>query len=368
MRYLIAPNAFKGTIAAEDASLIILEELGKESDRECIIQPVADGGDGTCGLLIESLGLEKITIPTLNSVGLPIQGFMGWDSSSKRAFIDVSTASGIGELEEFQKDPTTTSTFGTGILIKKAVEIGAEEIVLGLGGSATIDMGTGILAALGILFLDESGRELSIFSPGFLSKIRHIQKSPTYPKIRFTCLCDVRNQFFGPMGAIPIFGAQKGLKPAQFEIFEKHCEAVLQLMIKKTKADWKDSPGFGAAGGIALGLDFFFKTDIEYGAEYFFDQVDMEKKILQSEWIITGEGRYDAQSDQGKASFQLLQLAKKYGKKIALITSGTEGNQAGFDQILSLPDLDFQSPDFRKKARENLRGLIQMAIQNGEFD
>jgi hypothetical protein len=105
MRYLIAPNAFKGTIAAEDAAQIILEELGKESNQECIIQPVADGGDGTWGLLIESLGLEKITIPTLNSIGLPIQGFMGWDSSTKRAFLDVSTASGLGMLEEFQKDP-----------------------------------------------------------------------------------------------------------------------------------------------------------------------------------------------------------------------------------------------------------------------
>jgi glycerate kinase len=365
---LIAPNAFKGTIAAEDAAQIILEELGKESNQECIIQPVADGGDGTCGLLIESLGLEKITIPTLNSIGLPIQGFMGWDSSTKRAFLDVSTASGLGMLEEFQKDPETTSTFGTGILIKKAVEIGAEEIVLGLGGSATIDMGTGILSALGILFLDESGRELPVYSPGFLSKIRHIQKSPTCPKIRFTCLCDVRNQFFGPAGAIRVFGPQKGLPPAQFDRFEKQCESVLQFMRKKTKSDWNDRPGYGAAGGIALGLDFFFETGIQYGAEYFFEQVDMEKKILQSDWIITGEGRYDAQSDQGKASFQLLQLAKKYGKKIALITSGPGGKEAGFDRILVLPDLDFQSPDFKEKARENLRGLIQTAIQNREFD
>lgn len=366
MRFLIAPNAFKGTISAEAAAQIIFEELGKPQG--CIIQPVADGGDGTCALLIQSLALETISLPTLNAVGRPQQGFLGWDSHSKRAFIDVSTASGIGPLEEYQKDPYTTSTFGTGLMIQKALDLGAEQVVLGLGGSATVDMGTGILNALGFLFLDKSGRELTPFSPGFISKIKHIQKPLTRPNVRFTCLCDVRNPFFGSTGAVSVFGPQKGLTPSQIPAFEQDCESVFQILRKKSKFDWIDRPGFGAAGGIALGLSFFFNTEIQFGAEYFFDQLDMKRKIRQSDWIITGEGQYDSQSDQGKASFQLLQLAKKNGKKIALITSGQGGAEAGFDRVLVLPALDFQAREFKKKALENLRGLIHKAIQEKTFD
>ncbi|RIW14600.1 glycerate kinase [Algoriphagus lacus] len=368
MRFLVAPNAFKGTIPADEAAEIISDVLVRSTHHNCLLQPVADGGDGTCALLIESLGLESVSIPVLNAIGVPVQGFFGWDPESKKAFIDVSTASGLGALLDYQKDPYTTSTFGTGLLIKKAIEFGAEEIVLGLGGSATVDMGTGILNALGVLFLDETGRELPVFSPGFLSKIKHVQKSLSLPKIRFTCLCDVKNPFFGAEGAVKVFGPQKGLKLDQLDPFEKDCELLLELFRKKVKRDWHDLPGFGAAGGIALGLDFFFKTQIKFGADYFFDLVDMRNKVNQSDWIITGEGQYDTQSNQGKASYQLLKLAKEQGKKIALITAGEGGRKAGFDLVLELPPLEFSSKDFKKKARENLHGLIQIAIHEKKFD
>ena len=258
MRFLTAPNAFKGTIPADEAARIISDELGRWMQDEILMQPVADGGDGTCSLLIDSLRLQKVSCPTLNAIGLPVQGYLGWDYKSQKAFIDVSTASGIGNLADYQKDPYIASTFGTGLLIKKAIEIGAKEVILGLGGSATVDMGTGILSALEIVFLDQEGREITLFSPGFISKIRHIQKTPKTPKIKFTCLCDVRNPFFGPNGAVSVFGPQKGLKADQIESFEEDCQTLCELFKKKSKKDWIDLPGFGAAGGIALGLDFFF--------------------------------------------------------------------------------------------------------------
>lgn len=367
MRYLIAPNAFKGTIEADEAAQIISQEILQASGNECLIQPLADGGDGTCGLLIESLGLEKVRCLTLNAVGKPIQGFLGWDFGSKKSLIDVSTASGIGVLSPYQKDPYLTSTYGTGLLIKKAVEMGAQEIILGLGGSATVDLGIGILSSLGLVFLDQSGKEIPQFSPNFLSRIKHIQRTPKIPKIRFTCLCDVRNPFFGPLGAVRVFGPQKGLKPGQIASFEEECGRVLELLKTKASEDWKDLAGYGAAGGIALGLDFFFETRIYFGAEYFFDQVNLKSKVDQSDWVITGEGQYDSQSAQGKASFQALQLGKAMGKKVALITSGTEGKQDGFDLVLELPPLDFSSNDFKEKARENLHRLIQNAVLEGKF-
>jgi glycerate 2-kinase len=367
MKFLIAPNAFKGTISAEEAAFIIAKEISQQSDSTCVIQPVADGGDGTCGLLIKSLGLERIDVLTLNAIGQPVSAHFGWDAGNKRAFLDVSTASGIGVLEGCQKDPFTASTFGTGLLIKKAVEIGAEEIILGLGGSATIDLGIGILNALGILFLDENGHEISVFSPDFLRKIKHIQKTTQIPSVRFTCLCDVRNLFLGDMGAVKVFGPQKGLQIDEIDIFEKQCAEVLTLLIKKTKKEWRDLPGYGAAGGIALGLQFFFPTEIRFGAEYYFDLVGMKEKISQSDWIITGEGQYDSQSDQGKACFILLQLAKAAGKKIALITSGSGGRHAGFDVVFELPSLDFSANNYKEKARQNLDRLIQNAFLHGKL-
>ncbi|GAA0881322.1 glycerate 3-kinase [Algoriphagus jejuensis] len=367
MKFLIAPNAFKGTIPADDAAKLIATQLSNLAEVECLNQPLADGGDGTCDLLIASLGLKKISMLSLNAVGQPIPGYFGWDSTQKKAFLDISTASGIGILKPFQKDPFTSSTFGTGLLIRSAIELGAEEIILGLGGSATVDLGIGILNALGILFLDESGREIPVFSPGYIRKIRHIQKSPTIPKVRFTLLCDVRNPFLGSSGAVSVFGPQKGLQLGQLDSYQKDCEGLLGLLEKKSRKEWTDQEGFGAAGGIALGLHFFFETEIKFGSSYFFDLVQMKEKVNWSDWVITGEGQYDSQSDAGKASYELLQLAKASQKKTALITSGTGGRGSGFDLVLELPALDFSSFVFKEKARENLLRLIQSAISEGKL-
>lgn len=358
MKYLIAPNAFKGTLTAKEAAVIIAENLGAYSNSKCIIQPIADGGDGTCGLIVDSLRLEKVQVLTLNAIGRPVLGYFGWDDNQKKAYLDVSIASGIGMLEPWQKNPELSSTYGTGLIIKHAIQLGAKEVILGLGGSATVDLGIGILGALGILFLDEDGREIPFFSPGFLKKIRHIQRTPYLPKIRITCLCDVKNLFLGSEGAIPVFGPQKGIQSDQIESFELDCLKVLNLLVRKSAKPWLDLPGYGAAGGIAVGLQSFFSTEIKFGADYFFELVGLEDKVKKVDWIITGEGQYDAQSDQGKASFALLQLAKANGKRIALVTSGSGGRGTEFDLVLELPALDFSESEFKEKARQNLSKLI----------
>ncbi|MBN7813153.1 glycerate kinase [Algoriphagus sp. H41] len=367
MNFLIAPNAFKGTIAADDAATLIAGEINKRPGTNCLQQPVADGGDGTCQLLIDSLGLEKVPVRTLNAVGQGAMGYFGWDPVELKAYLDISTASGIGVLDKHQRDPYITSTFGTGLLIRAAVDYGAKEVILGLGGSATVDMGIGILSALGVLFLDENGREIPAFSPGYLRKIQHIQRSPQVPVIAFTLLCDVRNPFLGAEGAVPVFGPQKGLKEDQMHEFHKDCERVLDLLIRKSKRDWVDSPGFGAAGGVALGLSFFFPSEIRFGASYFFELVEMREKVLWSDWIVTGEGQYDSQSDQGKASYELLGLAKTLDKKTALITSGQGARDSGFDVVLELPSLDFSRVDFRERARENLKKVVSQAMAEGKL-
>ncbi len=369
MRFLIAPNAYKGTFTALEAVALIEEVLVHAyPSSQFTSQALADGGDGTCALLANTLGLERIECLSLNAIGQPIPGFYAWEPSSKTAFLDVSTCSGLGVLPTYVREPSLASTFGTGILIQHAIQKGAKHLILGLGGSATIELGAGILQAMGFLFLDQNGREIPAFSPEFLNRSRHIQRPLRLPAVSFTFLSDVKNSFLGPNGAVRVFGPQKGLSEAELEATEVSTTDFVELLLRKSPNPISDQTGFGAAGGIAFGLAQFFPYQLEFGAPYFFKQVRLEEKVQQVDWILTGEGQYDLQSEEGKACFELRQLAHKHGKKIALIASGKEGHASGFDAVLELPPLDFSDPAYKKKALEQFQGLLREAISTGLFD
>jgi glycerate kinase len=368
MKILIAPNAFKGTIEADEAAEIIREailEVIPEGKTE--ILPIADGGDGTCYLLGKALGLNPTYTWALNPIGRSQQGFYFLDKSQQTAYLDVSTVSGIKFLHEFEKNPWITSTYGTGELIRHAAASGAKHIVLGLGGSATVDLGLGILAALGFTFLDDSGKSLPIFGETFLSNIKHIQRPVQHHHLSFTLLCDVNNTFFGEKGAIPVFGSQKGLKEAEFNNFEKDCQEIIHAFSKKTGKYLPDQEGFGAAGGIAYGLSFFYNTQLKMGAKWFFDKVQMASKIQNSDLVITGEGKYDHQSAGGKGSHELLQSCLQYSKKCLLITSGENIKGTDFHDIIYLPDLNFNHPDFQKHAKHHLRQTVKAYFTSSSF-
>ncbi|MFN3800563.1 glycerate kinase [Belliella pelovolcani] len=359
MKILVAPNAFKGTIDSLAVAEIIkveLEQLNPDFDIE--ISPIADGGDGTCELVGHALGIEKVGKMGLDAIGRSKFGYYYWDKLRRIAYLDVSTVSGINDLNESQRNPFIANTYGTGILIQDAIARGAEQVYLGLGGSASIDLGTGILQALGFSFLDEKGRALIPFTDLFLTKISHIQRPPHGSKIKLTCVCDVSNPFFGTNGAIKTFGPQKGLNDSEMESFEVNCKRIIDLFSRKISKVIPDGSGFGAAGGIAYGLSHFYSVEIEAGSSWFFNKVNLEDKIQQSDIIITGEGIYDQQSKAGKGCFALLQIAKKYNKKSVLITSKVKGVEPDFDQVVILPELDFNKKDFKKLARSNLKNAI----------
>lgn len=363
MKVLISPNAFKGTMSAQRASEIIADHLRSTYDHVAIqIAPVADGGDGTCQLLTQGLRLKEISVWSLESYGLPISSTIGWDEEGSKAYIDVSSASGLGSITNKKLNPFIATSYGTGMLIREAISFGAKEIVLGLGGSATIDLGIGILAALGIDFLDEKGRAITFFSPHYLQKIQHIQRSTNIPKVKFTCLCDVRNPLFGLNGAIPVFGPQKGLSKIDMSAYEEICKNLILKLYAKVNKTFKDQEGFGAAGGIAAGLNAFFTTELQIGSEYFFKQMQLQARIAWADLIITGEGRYDSQSKEGKASYELLLLSKKMGKRTVLISSGNEGEKDGFDQVISLPDLNFSLLNFKEIAERNLKNQLKTSL------
>jgi glycerate kinase len=359
MNVLIAPNAFKGTIEADEAAEIIAEGIKKKYPQANLkLCPIADGGDGTCYLLGKALGLQKFDLVCLNPIGRPVKGFFFFNPSTKTALIDVSTVSGIKYLKETEKQAWLASSFGTGELVKAAVAQGAEHIVLGLGGSASIDLGLGILGGLGYVFLDEHGRQIPFFSERFISKIAHIQAPIVNYKIRFTILCDVENTFFGQNGAIPVFGPQKGLNQTEIPNYLKASEYVLKLLGKKAGVVVQDKKGFGAAGGIAFGLSFFFPIQIKMGANWFFNELKIDSLVKWSDVVITGEGKYDSQSEGGKGSFELLQLVKRLQKHCILITSGNDAVSAGFDQLVKLQPLDFSQNDFLDNAKSNLEEAV----------
>jgi glycerate kinase len=187
------------------------------------------------------------------------------------------------------------------------------------------------------------------------------------PAISFSLLCDVKNSFFGSNGAVRVFGPQKGIKEDELEGMELITSNFVELLARKSKGISVDQEGFGAAGGIALGLNQFFPCELEFGAPYFFEKVGIAEKVAAADWIITGEGKYDCQSEAGKASYELLQLARKQGKRIALIASGKEGHNSGFDTVLELPALDFSQADYKKKAQEQIQGLFKEALRKEIF-
>ncbi len=362
-RVLIAPNAFKGTLSASEAAEIIAQTISNHSSGIDIqICPIADGGDGTCELISDFLKLERRSIWTLDSVGRPVMAKYGLDRKAKAAYIDVSSASGLGALEQSLQNPRNTSTFGTGKLIEGAISEGCETIILGLGGSATIDLGLGILQNLGLTFLNENGREIAPYSPDFLSRIAHIQIKHPLPKIEIICLCDVNNTFFGAEGAIPVFGKQKGLSENDFMEYEENCRKVVNLLMKKVKEPVLDQPGFGAAGGIAYGLSHFFDVKIEAGAKYFFDAVNIKDLIQESDLVITGEGRFDMQSAKGKGPFELKKLCEALAKDCLLISSGRAGKDAGFQYFVQLEDLDLSDVKANELAKKNLATALRVFL------
>lgn len=365
MKVLIAPNALKGTLTAIEAGAIIQDFFQEEfPEIETQLVPIADGGDGTCFLLGEYQKLPQVKTWSLDSVGRSKLGFFYFDEESKTALIDVSTVSGLGGLEEELKSPHHTSTFGTGLLIREAIQTGAKEIVLGLGGSATVDLGLGILQGLGFTFLNQDGREINPFSGTLMNDLSHIQLPVPFPNVTFRLLCDVKNQFFGPNGAIPVFGPQKGLKKGDFDQYESETARLVKVLYIKAKKEFLDQEGFGAAGGIAVGLAAFFPVQIEFGAPYYFERVQILESIKSSDLIITAEGKYDDQSKEGKACYELLQLAKKHNKQTVLISSGEEGAFAGFAQFIQLPNLNFEKSDLKDQAVFGLKeGLKKMTIK-----
>ena len=297
---IVISDSFKGTLSTLDICAIAREVFPAHfPDCELVTLPVADGGEGTVACFLEALQAQPVTVSISGPFGEPIQAVYARKNSL--AVIEMASAAGLPLAGE-RRDPETATTYGVGQLIRHAVEQGCTDILLGLGGSATNDGGCGCAAALGTRFFDAAGNS---FVPvgGTLADIAHIdvrERCRLLENVRVTVMCDVENPLFGPNGAAWVFGPQKGADDsiaARLDDGLRHLDRVLQQDLGLHLADL---PGAGAAGGMGAGSIAFLGGTLRSGIEAVLDAVDFDRRLDGTDLVITGEGRIDAQSVQGK--------------------------------------------------------------------
>jgi len=322
MRFLLASDSFKHALPAAKACRAMARGLADGCPEVEIRQvPLADGGEGTAALLTQQAGGEGLADLVRDPLGNSVLASWGWIARRRTAYIDLASASGLERLAEGERNPMYTSTFGTGQLIRAALDKGAETIFLGLGGSATHDLGLGMAAALGCRFLDARGS--AIVPKGHtLSQIRQLDTSGLDTRlsgVRLEVLCDVRHTLTGPESAARVFAAQKGADPAGIEQLESGSRRLARLLEEHAGRPIAAVPGSGAAGGSAAGAMALLGGRLRSGIEVVLNEVGIQQHLVWCDWVITGEGRLDETSLQGKVVGGLLRAANARSKPVLVL-------------------------------------------------
>ena len=310
MKIIIAPDKFKGSLTAFEVCRSV--EAGiKSIDKsiETISFPMADGGDGFASILQAYLHTETIFCKTVDPLGRAIDATYQWNEKTKTAIIEMAVASGLVLLKSNERNPFLTSTYGTGLLIKDAINKGADKIILGIGGSATNDGGIGILEAMGFILKDESGKTLKGNGES-LNKITSIV-APSLKDVKFEIACDVQNTLYGPGGASFVYSPQKGADKEQVRILDDGLKNLAKVLLKETGKSIANIPGTGAAGGIAASLLCYFDTELKQGIDMVIDASGINGAFNNASLVITGEGKIDHQSLDGKVIGKIASMANE---------------------------------------------------------
>ncbi len=325
MKIVIAPNAFKNSLTAAQAADAMAAGVLRACPRaERLLIPVADGGDGMVEVLTESLGGCMHSAIVHGPRAEKVAAKFCYISSRKTAIIEMATASGLALLPPERRDPTLCTSFGTGELIRSALDLGAERIVLGIGGSATCEGATGLASALGIVFLDERGKPIRPYG-ATLNKIHSIDMSGLDARVArcvFEVACDVDNPLLGDNGASRIYSPQKGATPAQVEELEVGLANLAEVIHRELGKDVTTLAGGGAAGGMGAGMHAFFGAQLRKGIDVVLDLLAFDEKLADADLVITAEGRIDHQTAFGKAPAGVAGLAKKRGIPCLALAGG----------------------------------------------
>ena len=351
MKILIACDKFKGSLSAIEACEAIAEGL---PDHDCELCPIADGGEGFVDALLAVAGGEKVMAQCRDALGREVAAEYALLPDGS-AVIEMSAASGLWRIEESEQDPLFSNTYGTGELMRHAIEQhGAKRLLVGIGGSATNDGGVGMAEALGVVFKNSEGQPVLPVPATFL-EIKKIDQSSRIDLPPITVACDVTNPLLGPQGATSIFGPQKGAKPDQFPELEKALAHVASLIDCDSNI-----PGAGAAGGLGFGLRYFCDAEMVSGFELVSEALKLEELITDVDLVITGEGSLDEQTLDGKGPAGVAALARKAGKKVIGIAGQvTDEAKPLFDQTLALKDLDLPLETLMRDARSLLTQMVR---------
>ena len=328
MHILVAPDKFKGSMSALAAAEAIARgwQRARPQDR-VTLAPIADGGEGFAETLCGVLGGEWITCDAADPLGRMVSARYAWMADRELAVIEMSEASGLWRLQPEERAPLTATTFGTGQLLRDAAQRGARTILIGLGGSATTDGGIGMAAALGFRLLTTDGEELAP-TPANLRALDRIVRPDGLKLPEIIAASDVQNPLLGPRGTARVFAPQKGADPAQVEMLEQTMGRLAEVVTGSLGCDFRAAPGAGAAGGLGFGLMSFCGARMRSGFEVVAEVLHLAEAVAASDLVLSGEGRLDDQTLDGKGPAGVAALARQHGKPVLAFGGSIAGGVA----------------------------------------
>ena len=368
MKFVIAPDKFKGSLSAIDFCKVVAKGIHQVLPNAEIIQlPLADGGDGTIAIVNHYLNGKIIECNVNDPFFRPITATYLYAESSKTAFIEMAEASGLKLLKNNELDCKNATTFGTGELIKDALGRGAKTIILGIGGSATNDCGVGMATALGYRFLDAYNNEVHPVGKN-LSNIVTINDSNIHAKLNstiFKIACDVTNPLYDKNGAAYVYAAQKGANQADIELLDQGLKDFASLLNEKYAANPQEIAGAGAAGGMGIASNLFLKGTLDSGIDLVMDIANFNTHIHNADYIITGEGKLDQQTLSGKTIYGVLKKAKRHYIKVAAFCGVNTLTKKELEQLgLDYTDEIFQKANNLEDAMINASDYIEACAIN----
>ena len=377
MKIVIAPQGFKAGISGLEAAEAIARGVAAAlPDAAIVLAPVADGGDGTLNALVEGTGGQVFASQVTGPLGQPLEARWGVMGDGETAVIEMARASGLALISQRRRDPLTATTYGTGELLREALERGFTRLIVGLGGSATNDGGAGMAAALGVRFLDADGDELP---PGgaALARLERIDLAGLHPRlaqVEITAATDVTNPLCGPNGASAIFGPQKGATEEMIQELDAalaHYAAVLRRDLGRATGlavDLAGQPGAGAAGGLGAGLLAFAGATLRSGIDMVCEVLDFDALLQDADLVITGEGRADRSTIFNKAPVGVARHAQRYGVPTALLAGSLgpgyeELYQHGIAAVVCIADRPMTFEQSISRSAELLEGAAERTVR-----
>lgn len=362
MKIVIAPDSYKESLSALGVATAIAAGFRAVfPDAEYRLFPMADGGEGTVDAMVAATGGTKISVTVSDPLGNPIDAELGL-INPHCAVVEMAAASGLERIPVSVRNPLVTSTYGTGELIRAALDRGVTQIILGLGGSATNDGGAGMLQALGYRLLDQFGVDIPRGGVGLaaLACIDCAQVDARLSHCQFIVACDVTNPLTGPSGASHVFGPQKGADPAMVALLDDNLKHYARIVAQESGVDVEFAPGAGAAGGTGAALLAFMKAELRSGIDMVTSAAGLEQAIAEADLVITGEGRLDSQSVNGKVPVGIARIAKRYNKPVIAIAGSLGADFSlvyaqGINSVFSVLNHVCTLEEALTQAAENIR-------------